>query len=149
MRDPTIKRLGFAGMDHAAVVHRVTFDDRLPCLADLHTSEEDRSHFPEHVFQKCEVWAALDNTRLIGIIAFREGWIDHLYILPSAQGHGVGTALLDLAKSAFSPLHLWTFQRNTQARRFYETRGFVLIKETDGSRNEEKEADALYRWAKH
>jgi GNAT superfamily N-acetyltransferase len=112
-------------------------------------SDEDRSYFGEHVFQKCEVWGALDNTRLIGIIAFREGWIDHLYVLPNAQGHGVGTALLDVAKSAFSPLHLWTFQRNAQARRFYETRGFVLIKETDGTTNEEKEPDALYRWARH
>jgi len=148
MRDLTIRRLGFAGMDDAAVVHRVAFDDRLPWLADLHTPEEDRSHFREHVFQKCEVWGALDNTRLIGIIAFREGWIDHLYVLPSAQGHGVGTALLDVAKSAYSPLNLWTFQRNTQARRFYETRGFVLIKETDGTTNEEKEPDALYRWAR-
>ena len=25
-------------------------------------------------------------------------------------------------------------------------RGFVLIEQTDGSRNEEKEPDALYRW---
>ena len=144
-----MRTLGFADMDDAAVVHRVAFDDRLPWLADLHTSDEDRSYFGEHVFQKCEVWGALDNTRLIGIIAFREGWIDHLYVLPNAQGHGVGTALLDVAKSAFSPLHLWTFQRNAQARRFYETRGFVLIKETDGTTNEEKEPDALYRWARH
>jgi len=83
---------------------------------------------------------------LVGIIAFREGWIDQLYVLPSAQGRGIGTALLDIAKSTFSPLELWTFQRNTQARRFYETRGFVLIMETDGSGNEEKEPDALYRW---
>ncbi len=147
MRDLILKRLGFPEMHDAAVVHRVAFDDRLPWLADLHTSEEDRSYFREHVFQKCEVWGALHNTRLIGIIAFREGWIDHLYVLPRAQGQGIGTALLDIAKSAFSPLHLWTFQRNVPARTFYESTGFVLIKETDGSRNEEKEADALYRWS--
>ena len=43
-------------------------------------------------------------------------------------------------------LHLWTFQRNAQARRFYEARGFALVKETDGAANEEKEPDALYLW---
>jgi putative acetyltransferase len=43
-------------------------------------------------------------------------------------------------------LHLWTFQRNDRARRFYEGRGFVLVRQTDGSGNEEKEPDALYVW---
>jgi hypothetical protein len=43
-------------------------------------------------------------------------------------------------------LHLWTFQRNAQARRFYEARGFALVEETDGAGNEEKEPDALYLW---
>ncbi len=148
MRDLTIKRFGLDEMDDASTIHRTAFDDRMPWLAGLHTPAEDRRYFRQQVFQKCEVWGALDNTRLIGIIAFREDWIDHLYVLPSAQGHGVGTALLDTAKSAFSPLQLWTFQRNTQARRFYETRGFVLIRETDRSRNEEKEPDALYRWSR-
>ena len=45
-------------------------------------------------------------------------------------------------------LHLWTFQRNAQARRFYEARSFALVKETDGAGNEEKEPDALYLWTR-
>jgi GNAT superfamily N-acetyltransferase len=143
-----IKKLDFAEMDSAAVVHRAAFDDRLPWLAGLHTPAEDRFYFREQVFHKCEVWGALDTARLIGIIAFREGWIDHLYVLPGAQSQGIGTALLDIAKGAFSPLQLWTFQRNLQARTFYEARGFVLIKETDGSANDEKEPDALYLWSR-
>jgi hypothetical protein len=43
---------------------------------------------------------------------------------------------------------LWTFQRNAQARRFYEARGFACIEETDGAGNEEKEADARYLWTR-
>jgi hypothetical protein len=43
-------------------------------------------------------------------------------------------------------LRLWTFQRNRDARRFYERQGFTLVKETDGSANEEKEPDAMYLW---
>jgi GNAT superfamily N-acetyltransferase len=69
-------------------------------------------------------------------------------VLPSHQGRGAGTELLQIAKSAFERLQLWTFQRNAQARRFYEARGFVLIQETDGARNEEREPDALYLWTR-
>ena len=39
-----------------------------------------------------------------------------------------------------------TFQRNANARRFYEARGFALVRQTDGSDNEEKEPDALDLW---
>ena len=83
---------------------------------------------------------------MTGFIAFREGWIDQLYVLPGAQGRGTGTALLKIAQQASDPLQLWTFQRNTKARHFYQHRGFALVRETDGSGNEEKEPDALYLW---
>jgi len=82
---------------NTAVVHRAAFNDRLPWLAGLHTPTEDRTYFREQVFQKYEIWGALDNARLIGIIAFREDWIDHLYVLPNVQGQGVGTALLHIS----------------------------------------------------
>jgi ribosomal protein S18 acetylase RimI-like enzyme len=38
--------------------------------------------------------------------------------------------------------------RNANARRFYEARGFRQVGESDGSRNEEKEPDALYLWTR-
>ena len=66
--------------------------------------------------------------------------------MPDAQRQGLGTSLLKIAQGAFDHLRLWTFQRNANARRFYERRGFALVQETDGSRNEEKEPDALYLW---
>jgi putative acetyltransferase len=66
-----------------------------------------------------------DGNELTGIIAFREGWIDQLYVLPSSQGQGVGTALLRVAQGLHGKLRLWTFRRNLAARRFYEGHGFV------------------------
>jgi putative acetyltransferase len=83
---------------------------------------------------------------VIGVIAFREDWIDQLYVLPAAQRRGIGTALLQVAQRSYPRLDAWTFQRNVPARRFYEGRGFSLIAETDGRQNEEQEPDALYRW---
>ena len=141
----TLRRLTLEDMDRSAVIHRAAFDERLPWLAGLHTPGGDRTYFRERVFVECEVWgAAVDET--IGIIAFREGWVDQLYVLPEHQGCGVGDTLLQLAKAAFPSLQLWTFQKNVLTRRFYEKRGFVAIQETNGLDNEEHEPDVLYRW---
>ncbi len=69
-------------------------------------------------------------------------------MLPAAQGHGIGGALLATAQQGADRLQLWTFQRNARARRFYEARGFVSVEENDGSRNEEKEPDVRYLWTR-
>jgi ribosomal protein S18 acetylase RimI-like enzyme len=140
-----LRRLTLADMDEAAVIHRAAFDQRLPWLAGLHTPAEDRAYFRQQVFTACEVWGWGDDA-IVGFIAFRPGWIDQFYVLPDQQNRGAGSALLDLAKSRTPHLQLWTFQRNTAARRFYERRGFVKLRETDGRDNEEREPDILYRW---
>jgi len=141
-----LRRLELDDMDAAARIHRAAFDHALPALAGLHTSEEDRWFFRGRVFPTCALWGAFDDAGMTGIVAFREGWIDQLYVVPAAQGQGVGTALLRVAQTAFDRLQLWTFQKNGPARRFYEARGFALVRETDGAGNEEKEPDALYLW---
>jgi GNAT superfamily N-acetyltransferase len=141
----SLTRLTLDDMDQAAIILRTSFDERLPWLAGLHTPEEDRAYFRNHLFPACEMWGA-GVKDIIGIIAFRPGWIDQLYVLPQFQRRGAGDALLGLAKAASVNLQLWTFQKNAPARRFYEARGFVVIEETDGSTNEEREPDVLYRW---
>jgi GNAT superfamily N-acetyltransferase len=143
-----LRQLKLDDMDAAARVVRTAFDQALPSLAGLHTPEEDQWFFRERVFETCEVWGAFDGAAMRGIIAFQEGWIDQLYVLPTAQRRGVGKDLLQVAQNAFDRLQLWTFQRNAPARRFYEASGFALIQQTDGARNEEKEPDALYLWTR-
>ena len=69
-----------------------------------------------------------------------------MYVLPDHQSRGVGGALLDVAMAEADELRLWTFQRNTPARAFYKSRGFVAIQQTDGAGNEEREPDVLYEW---
>jgi putative acetyltransferase len=110
--------------------------------------EEDRGYFRQNVFRKCELWGAIDDGCLVGIIAFRKDWIDQLYVLPSSQRRGIGTDLLEIARNAFPSLYAWTFQRNDIARSFYESKGFVKIKETNGAENAEKEPDILYFWSR-
>jgi GNAT superfamily N-acetyltransferase len=141
-----IRPLEIADMDAAARVHRTAFDQALPWLTGLHTPDEDRWFYRERVFKTCQIWGAFNGGALTGIIAFRNDWIDQLYVLPEIQGRGVGNELLGIAKRIRNCLQLWTFQRNAQARRFYEARGFVLVELTDGAGNEEKEPDARYLW---
>ncbi|MGY4236951.1 GNAT superfamily N-acetyltransferase [Bradyrhizobium sp. USDA 4449] len=143
-----LRPLVLTEMGAAAQVHRLAFDQAMPWLVGLHTPDEDRWFYRERVFPTCRVWGRFDGDELCGIMAFRDGWIEQLYVLPAAHGRGIGTELLEVAKSASERLELWSFQRNEPARRFYEARGFTLAEQTDGSRNEEKEPDARYVWVR-
>jgi len=143
-----MRRLDLADMDEAACVFRWSFDQAMPSLKGLHTPVEDRAFFGERLFAACEMWGVFGHNGMKGFIAFREGWIDQLYVLPREQGQGAGSSLLVVAQRSFDSLQLWTFQRNLRARRFYEAHGFSLVRETDGSDNEEKEPDALYLWTR-
>jgi putative acetyltransferase len=142
----SLRKLDLVDMPAAAAVHRAAFDERLPTLAALHTSEEDVGFWTAVVFKDCQIWGAEEGGRLVGVIAFLEDWIDQLYVLPEAQGRGIGARLLAVAKSTYPALSLWTFQRNIAARRFYEKHGFLVVDESDGAGNEEKEPDVLYKW---
>jgi len=84
---------------------------------------------------------------VLGFAGLSDGWLDHLYIDPNAQGRGLGSALLQHVKTLQPQgFRLWVFQKNAGARRFYERHDFRLEKMTDGSGNMEREPDALYSW---
>ena len=119
----------------------------LPYLPDLHTPDEDLGFFRDPCSPNARCWVAQAGA-IDGFIAFRAGWVDHLYVRPERQRQGLGKALLALAMNGASPLRLWVFQRNSAAIRFYRACGFREIERTDGSRNEEREPDMLMEWAR-
>ena len=135
-------------MKEASRVLRAAFDWQLPWLAGLHTPDEDTWFFREVVFAENQIWGAVEGGAIVGMIAFTSDWVHQLYVLPEAHGRGIGSALLAIAQVDAKELQLWTFQKNAQARRFYEVRGFVAVRETDGTDNEEKEPDILYVWTR-
>lgn len=82
-----------------------------------------------------------------GFVSLDGTELEHLYIAPGLRRRGIGSLLLDAAKRVGrDELTLYTFQRNTGARAFYERHGFTAVAFDDGSRNEEKEPDVRYRW---
>ncbi len=146
MQNVVIRRARPDESDSVAELFRRSRETALPYLPDLHTAGEDRTFFRERVFTTCDVYVAEHGAALVGFCAFRDGWVDHLYVDPSRLGEGIGTALLREAMDRNDRLQLWTFQRNARARRFYEARGFTCERMTDGRDNEEREPDVLYRW---
>lgn len=98
--------------------------------------------FPRH-----EVWVAEVRRSVAGYAALVGDLLGHLYVHPAEQNRGIGTALLDVTKRERPDgFTLWVFQRNEDARRFYERHGCRLLQLGDGSGNEEHEPDALYEW---
>ena len=124
--------------------------EAMPWLAVTHTPEEDDGWVTGVLLPSDDVTVAVspaDPELLVGVIALSPGWVNHLYIATSAQGQGVGSRLLRLAQETTTEdLQMWAFQRNVRARGFYERRGFIEMRSTDGGDNEEREPDVLYRW---
>lgn len=127
-------------------VFKTARQQRMPYLPELHSAEEDENYFGV-LIKKRLVRVALEE-RIQGFIAVEKGWVLHLYVLPNSQGQGIGSRLLGEAMKKNKDLQLWVFQANTEARVFYESKGFVLAEETDGSLNEEHEPDARYIWSR-
>jgi putative acetyltransferase len=140
-----IRRAAPADVEAVSLLHREVRMASLPYLPDLHARADILAFFRDRVFATCEVWVA-DTGALDGYCAFRPDWVHHLYIRPECHRQGLGTALLGKAMAVNTRLLLWTFQRNTGAIRFYRALGFHLLRETDGSSNEEHEPDALLEW---
>ena len=137
-----------AGGDSKAIadVFRITRETCLPYLPILHSADEDVAYFSTQVLPRDTVWVAEANHQIVGLCAFGEGWLNHLYVAPGFQNLRIGTELLAIAIHENEILDLWVFQQNTAAIKFYESHGFTLVKKTDGSENEEHVPDALYRY---
>jgi len=133
--------------DAEAIAHllRDTMTKALPFLPVLHTADEDHAFIAGHVLPACTVWV-VEMDRIVGFIACRDDWIEHLYVDVDCHGRGIGSALLGKVLEAGPRWQLWAFQKNEQGLRFYKRKGFRVVERTDGSGNEEKEPDARLLW---
>jgi ribosomal-protein-alanine N-acetyltransferase len=110
-------------------------------LGILDAGRTDPARLSEDFHRFCrEEWdaiiVALDDGIAVGWGAreSRDDYISDLWILPSAQGHGVGSALLarletDIASACYQVARLNTRVGNLDAIRFYQRRGYVITAE--------------------
>ena len=130
----TIRTARSADADVIAGIHRLARRVAMPFLPELHGEADTRASVASCVLPSCAVWVAEREGRVVGYAALADQVLEHLYVEPDSQGQGVGSALLARAQLE-SPerLELWTFQRNVQARRCYEQRGFRAVELTNGA----------------
>ena len=92
-------------------------------------------------------WVAERDGSVVGYLVLTDDWLDDLFLAPGETGHGVGAALLDVAKTELpGGFQLWVFASNLGARRFYERHGLIMLETTDGSGNEERSPDVRMAW---
>jgi len=123
----------------------------LPYAPLAHTDEQIRLWVRQTLIPSGGVTVAITDNTVVGFLAVSHdnyhGWIDQLYLEPSAISSGLGSAFVELAKTQVpQPIRLYTFQQNEGARQFYRRHGFREIELTDGSSNEEKTPDVLMEW---
>src|SRR5262245_17128702 len=87
----------------------------------VHADAEVRRWIREILIPSGCVTVAVSGSQIIGMLAVSHaagiGWIDHLYLHPSAIGRGIGTLLLERALTELgAPVRLYTFQANAGAR---------------------------------
>jgi putative acetyltransferase len=143
------------------IVRRFTADDLEPVLALWHASrrrahwdvpvhrtftlDDDREFMTGKMIPRNELWVAERDGAIVGFMAVQPGWINQLYVAVDAQRAGVGTALIEHAKTLMDDIRLHTFQNNAPARAFYARHGFEEVA-FGVSGPPEHEPDVLLRW---
>jgi 8-oxo-dGTP pyrophosphatase MutT (NUDIX family) len=110
----------------------------------VHSPSEVRDWIANELCTRAKVTVATSAGIVVGYIATRPGWIEHLYVDPAWIGKGMGSALLAHAEQdQAGELSLWTFQENLRAQTFYERHGFTPVERTIGD-NEERQPDVRF-----
>ena len=115
-------------------------------LEQSRTIEEDGGFFREVILPRSSVWVTERDGAITAFLAIEGSYVDRLYVHPTHQRCGAGSALITQAKT-LSPagVQLHTHQKNDQARAFYEQHGFRAVK-FGISPPPESEPDIEYHW---
>jgi len=143
-----IRRMVPEDLDAAVDVWVRSRWDAQPWLEERmgYTDEDNLGFFREILAVRSEIWLAVEDGAVVGLLALGAGEVEQLYVDPRRQRQGVGTALLNQAKQLRpGGITLYTHQRNERARAFYERRGFRAVA-FGTSPAPESEPDVRYAW---
>jgi putative acetyltransferase len=133
-----------ADAEAAVRIFRESRAEAMPWLPLLHTEDEDLAWFRAALAG--EAWVFEEDGVPLGYAAWKDGELHDLYVAPSAQRRGVGSALFAHVQSLRPDgFRFWAFRDNTRARAFYDARGCVVVDSSDGN-NEERLPDVQYEW---
>ncbi|MHA3976767.1 N-acetyltransferase family protein [Halovulum sp. GXIMD14794] len=143
-----LRKATYTDAEALARIHRAARRKAMPWLPVLHSPEGDRKFFGNTVLSTEDVRLFEDGGQVIGFIATKDDWVNHLYVDQAHWRRGVGSRLLEIAKADAPRLQLWTFQGNDGARQFYAAHEFTEVEFTDGRNNEEKTPDVRLVWTR-
>ncbi|HPI90893.1 MAG TPA: N-acetyltransferase [Spirochaetota bacterium] len=133
-------------------------DDDIPEVVDIwyETSIQAHSFIPKDYWEAnktlmknkyipmSETYLAVNDERIFGFISLIDDYLAAIFVRPETHGHGIGSSLLDHAKSNRKNLQLKVFCKNKKSIEFYKTKGFSIISE---SKDEETgENELVMRW---
>ena len=130
------------------VWERARWDAQQPHMVERvrYTHEGNVEHFRDVVVHENDVWLAVVDGDVVGLLTFGDDIVRQIHVDPARQRMGVGTALMDHAKALMpGGITLSTFQGNTKSRSFYERSGFRAV-EFGVSPHPENEPDVTYAW---
>ncbi len=142
-----LRRATAADAAEVATVYIASRRGAAAYLPTVGTDAEIAAFVIDRMVPERETWVAEAGGRIVAVLVLDGDMVDQFYVSPADQRRGVGDAMLAYAKQLRpAGLRLAAFQRNTPARRFYESRGFIAKGFTDGATNMEREPDVLYEW---
>lgn len=93
----------------------------------------------KEVLPQAEVYVDEEDGKIRGFIGITQGYIAGVFISRDYQAQGIGSQLLDKAKTLYPSLTLSVYAKNDRAVSFYLQKGFKIIKEQkDKSTNEQE-----------
>ena len=137
---PDVARIYAEGIE----TRNATFETSVPSWEDW-----DRAHLPEHRLVAVEADAVLGWAALVPVSdrCVYDGVVENsVYVAESAQGRGVGSALLDALVASTEAAGVWTIQtgifpENEASVRLHERAGFRTI----GRRERLGKLDGVWR----
>ena len=113
----------------------------LPALLDIWLEATQQAHdfiepsfwegkfedMRDHYLPSADVWLYERDGRPLGFFALQEHILAALFVSPSEHGQGIGSALLEQARSMTDGLELSVYERNSEAVAFYQKHGFCQI----------------------
>lgn len=117
-------------------------------VADPHPLEEQERYLDTVVVPNNAIRVALTGGEIAGFVAASPDSVAQLYVAKRFLRRGIGSRLLDWAKAqSRGSLWLYTFERNTGARTFYERHGFRIV--ARGFEPHWKLDDLRYEWKRN
>lgn len=100
----------------------------------------DNINFIKQELPKSDIYISIDsNEEINGFLGVQNGYIAGIFVKNECQKIGIGSQLIEAAKQDFNKLTLTVYEKNIQAKIFYEKQGFVVIDKQMDEENQEKE----------